>query len=95
MFNRKLKLELERRDFKIAELEKDIEYFRKKIECIQEKRDNEPSDCKRGPWCHACSFNRVIHVDMRYRPTYNPTYIECVEYCGKNEACEYFVKKEG
>lgn len=93
MFNRKLKREIEQKDHKIASLENDIEYLRTMIEHIQNRIQNEPEDCKRGPWCHACSFNKVIHVDMKYRPAYTPTYFERVEYCGKNEACEHFTKK--
>jgi hypothetical protein len=48
--------------------------------------DATPEDCKRGPWCKACGFNKEL---VEYRGRFR----DSVYFCGKAESCSNFVQK--
>ena len=47
--------------------------------------DNTPEDCKRGPWCTACAYDKKLSKYISIHKASVHTH-----YCGKAEACEQF-----
>ncbi len=46
---------------------------------------NTPEDCKRGPWCTACAYDKKLSKYISLHKASVHT-----SYCGKAEACEHF-----
>lgn len=70
------------------ELLRKYEKIRKALFKAIELKQNIPEDCKLGPWCKGCMYVK--------RHTYSIGHFEKAKlvYCGKEEACKYFVQKE-
>ena len=72
----------------LAESEKTVDALDKKLEEFTRLSDGTPDDCKRGPWCGACEFSKVMHI------SYGRFGYQNVYFCGKGESCSNFIQKK-
>ena len=75
---------IRKRDFELDYLETKLKTNAEKLDKLDEAIKDAPEDCSRGPWCHACAYEKwfFIHEGVHY-------------YCGKNKSCpQLLMKKE-
>ena len=74
--------ELLEKDHVISGLKKDIKRLEGVIEKLQPERSHTQENvCKRGDWCRACSFSKIVPIHQGY---------DYMTLCMKHMACENF-----
>ena len=76
----------------IEEKQSENDRMEKVISELTAINDNTPEDCKRGPWCMSCAYDKKLSKYISIHKASVHTH-----YCGKAEACKQFQpgKQEG